>query len=170
MCEVPNRAHHILVDYIAPLKWQYRCILPRLIFSFMKTYIMKRKKKREFMNELMVLFYPTNIYFSLAAPLNVLKLKDLPLSYFIQSRLQLESPELKNLPRRPHKIGYLPRCDMRILLNTFPKTTDENLTSFLGRIIPQAKNKKNRKIEQLCNKPFCRPFVQESSKSFHTQR
>ena len=27
-----------------------------------------KRKKREFMNELMVLFYPTNIYFSLAAP------------------------------------------------------------------------------------------------------
>ena len=107
------------------------------------------------MNELMVLFYPTNIYFSpLQHPLNVLKLKDWPLSYFILARLQLESPELKNLPRRPHKIGYLPRCDMRILLNTFPKTTDENLTSFLGRIIPQAKNKKIEKLNNSVTNPF----------------
>jgi len=68
----------ILVDYIVPSKC---CILPRLIFFYDD--LMKRKKKREFMNELMVLFYPTNIYFSPAAPINVLKMRDWPLSYFI---------------------------------------------------------------------------------------
>ena len=98
-------------------------------------------KKRELMNELMVLFYPTNIYFPLAAPRIVLKLgRGLAHHHILYNLAIIGISRTKNLPCRPHKIGYLPRCDMTILLNTFPKTANKTWLAFW-------QNKKNRKIE-----------------------
>ena len=83
-------------------------------------------KKRELMNELMVLFYPTNIYFPLAAPRIVLKLgRGLAHHHILYNLAIIGISRTKNLPCRPHKIGYLPRCDMTILLKTFPKTANK---------------------------------------------
>ena len=100
-------------------------------------------KKRELMNQLMVLFYPTNIYFPLAAPRIVLKVgRGLALHHILYNLAIIGISKTKNLPCRPHKIGYLPRCDMTILLNTFPKTANTKPDLLFWQ------NKKNRKIEQ----------------------
>ena len=129
--------HHILVDFI------HRCILPGLIFFYDEAL-----KKREFMNELMVLFYPTNIYFSPWSTHTCAQNEGLAPYRILYSLAIIGISQTKrNLPCRPHKIGYLPRCDMTILLNTFPKTTERTWQCFFGRIWTAKRKKKIEKVE-----------------------